>query len=80
MGLVSDEADKIILKIRETIDPEKRRALHNQFQRLLMKEFPYLFLWCKPQMGAYNPRFHGVRFFPKRPGYNLWEWYDSQAE
>lgn len=79
-GFVSPEADALILKLRKTIDPAERQKLHFAFQKLLYETQPYLFLFCSPSLGAYNPRFHGVRFTPLRPGYDLREWYDIDAK
>ena len=78
-GFVSAEADELILQIRKTLDKNERRKLHFRFQKLLYETQPYLFLYCSPALGAYNPRFHGVRFLPVRPGYDLREWYDIDA-
>ncbi|MBL4849038.1 MAG: caspase family protein [Planctomycetes bacterium] len=79
-GFVSAEADELILKIRKTIDPTKRQKLHFAFQKILYEAQPYNFLYCSPALGAYNPRFHGVRFTALRPGYDLREWYDLDAQ
>ena len=79
-GFVSPEADELILKLRKTIDPVERQKLHFAFQKILYETQPYLFLYCSPALGAYNPRFHGVRFTPLRPGYDLREWYDIDAQ
>jgi peptide/nickel transport system substrate-binding protein len=79
-GFVSPEADELILKLRKTIDSKERQKLHFAFQKILYETQPYLFLYCSPALGAYNPRFHGVRFTPLRPGYDLREWYDIDAQ
>lgn len=75
VGFVNAEADQLILEIRECLDKEQRKQLNARFQRLLYKEQPYTFLYCAPDLGAYRPQFHGVRFIQIRPGYDLREWY-----
>ncbi|MBL4847469.1 MAG: hypothetical protein JKY65_18275 [Planctomycetes bacterium] len=79
-GFVSAEADELILKLRKTLDKKERQKLHFAFQKILYEAQPYTFLYCGPALGAYNPRFHGVRFTPLRPGYDLREWYDVDAQ
>ncbi|MCR4316434.1 MAG: ABC transporter substrate-binding protein [Planctomycetes bacterium] len=77
-GFGNDETDALILKIRGTLDDEERYELQRQFQAILYREQPYTFLYCSPELGAYDPKFHGVKFIPFRPGYDLKEWYIAE--
>jgi peptide/nickel transport system substrate-binding protein len=41
----SDDADRVLEALREERDPEKRRDLYRQFQEILIKENPAVFLY-----------------------------------
>ncbi|QDT63751.1 ABC transporter substrate-binding protein [Calycomorphotria hydatis] len=68
-------ADALIEKIRISIDPEERHKYMFAFHRLLDHEQPYMFLYTPQDLGVYNQKFRGVKFYPIRPGFDLREWY-----
>ena len=80
VGYVDSVTDKLILDTRKTLDVEERRKLQHEVQQRIYDAQPYDFLYCAPDFGAYAPRFHGVRFIPFRPGYDLRTWYDVDAK
>jgi peptide/nickel transport system substrate-binding protein len=83
VGFINAKADKMILGIRKILDDQKRYAEHRRLQALIYEEQPYHFLFCGPSLGAYHPRYHGVRFFALRgwgSGYDLRKWYDSEQK
>ena len=54
---------------------EERARYQHSLHRILDAAQPYTFLWCRAEIGAYDRRWRGVRFYPKRPGFDLTEWY-----
>ncbi|HBP23051.1 MAG TPA: hypothetical protein DEA08_35425 [Planctomycetes bacterium] len=80
VGYVDPQTDKLILDVRKTLDEDERRTLQHGVQQRIYDAQPYLFLYCSPSQGAYRPQFHGVRFIPFRPGYDLRTWYDIDAK
>jgi peptide/nickel transport system substrate-binding protein len=74
-GYDNPEADRLIEAIRRELDEEKRYALHRQLHALLHEESPYIFLFCFPNRTAYNKRYRNVKFYPKRPGYFIEQWF-----
>ncbi len=79
VGFDNKEADRIIVKIRRTLNDQERWKLHHRFHEILHEEQPYLFLFIGPSKGVYNNRFRNVKFYRSRPGYNLTEWYIPKA-
>src|SRR5688572_17489088 len=68
-------ADALIEAIQQCLDPEERFRYHFALHRLLDADAGYIYLFARPEIGAYARRWRGVRFYPKRPGFNLTEWW-----
>lgn len=68
-------ADELIEELRITNDSDKRSAIARNFHRLLDREQPYTFLYTPKEFGAYHKRYHGVKWYMVRPGFDLTEWY-----
>lgn len=68
-------ADEMIEKIRVTLDKDERSRIFHSFHRLLDFEQPYMFLYTPKEFGAYHKRYHGVKWYRIRPGFDLTEWY-----
>ncbi|MHC4822082.1 MAG: ABC transporter substrate-binding protein [Planctomycetota bacterium] len=68
-------ADALIERLRETLDDKVRHRMQHSFQRILDADQPYTFLWARADISGYDRRWRGVRFYPKRPGFDLCEWY-----
>jgi peptide/nickel transport system substrate-binding protein len=49
--------------------------LYFQFHRRIAELQPYLFHWMEPELGAYDKKYRGVKFYHTRPGYDLTEWF-----
>jgi peptide/nickel transport system substrate-binding protein len=75
VGFGNSETDRLIEQSRMELDPEKRRLLFFRLDRILHDTQPYLFLWVQPELGAYDKRYRGVKFYKLRPGYDLTDWY-----
>ncbi|MCH8268520.1 MAG: hypothetical protein IH846_13465, partial [Acidobacteria bacterium] len=54
---------------------EARRKLIFELHRHQHEMQPYLFLYMVPNLGIYDKKFRGVKFYKLRPGYDLTEWY-----
>jgi peptide/nickel transport system substrate-binding protein len=65
----------MIESMRLMIDDDARHEAMFRFHRILHEEQPYLFLFAAPDLGLYDKRYRGVRFYPLRPGYDLTEWF-----
>jgi peptide/nickel transport system substrate-binding protein len=68
-------ADALIEAIQECLEPKERFRYHFALHRLLDADAGYVFLFARPEIGAYARKWRGVRHYPKRPGFNLTEWY-----
>jgi peptide/nickel transport system substrate-binding protein len=68
-------ADELIEMLRLTLDKEKRKRIHWSFHRIIDREQPYMFLYTPKDFGAYHKRFHGVKWYAIRPGFDFTEWY-----
>jgi peptide/nickel transport system substrate-binding protein len=68
-------ADALIEAIQECLDPKERARYHHALHRLLDADAGYCFLWARPEIGAWKRKWRGVRLYPKRPGFDLTEWY-----
>jgi peptide/nickel transport system substrate-binding protein len=58
------EADRLIVEIRRTFDPEKRAELCHEFHKLLHEEQPYTFLLANYELLAQSGRYRNVKVFP----------------
>ena len=68
-------ADALIEAIRTCLDRPLRSHFEFALHRLLDEDQPFTFLWITPEIAAYNRRWRGVRLYPRRPGFDLMEWY-----
>ena len=72
------QADKLIEKLRYTLDLKERQKIHFAFHRILDREQPYLFLYTSKMYGAYNQKFRGVKWYRLRPGFDFYRMVHSQ--
>ena len=56
VGYRSAEADRLLLAGRSIYDPEQRRGVYGELQRLLAQDLPYYLLWGDPIYVAANAR------------------------
>jgi peptide/nickel transport system substrate-binding protein len=78
-GFGNAETDRMLENARMMIDDKERHEFMFRFQRLLNEQQPYLFLYSVPDLGLYDKRFRGVKFYPILPGYDLTEWFLPQG-
>ncbi|MBI4465496.1 MAG: hypothetical protein HY647_12390 [Acidobacteria bacterium] len=75
VGFGNAETDQLIEQSRLTIADEARRKLFLELHRIQHEQQPYLFLYTSPNLGIYDKRYRGVKFYKVRPGYDLTEWF-----
>jgi peptide/nickel transport system substrate-binding protein len=75
VGFKNAEADELIEAARTEFDRNKRIAMYQRFHEILHEEQPYTFLYCLKGLMATDRRFHGIKIYKLRPGYDVLEWY-----
>jgi peptide/nickel transport system substrate-binding protein len=75
ISFMNHEVDSLIESIRREFDVSKRKEMFLRIQKIIYDEQPMTFLFSLRFTGAYNKRFHGVKFYAPRPGYNLAFWW-----
>ncbi len=83
VGWVDPETDKLIEKIRVTMDNEKRRELYHKFHKILHEAQPYTFLWTTKSTAAHWKNLHSIAekepskipHYAIRPTYDITELY-----
>jgi peptide/nickel transport system substrate-binding protein len=68
-------ADALIEAVQECLDPELRSRYQRALHRIFDADQAYTYLWCRGEIGAYDRRWRGVKLYPRRPGFDLTEWY-----
>jgi len=68
-------ADALIDAIKGCLDREERFRYHHALHRLLDADQGYCYMFARPELAAYNRHWRGVRLYPRRPGFDLREWY-----
>jgi len=68
-------ADELMELNRTEFDEAKRAEYMREFQRIVVDEQPYTFLWMPQYPCVYNKRLHNVQFSQVRPGYNPTQWW-----
>jgi len=59
-GFKNAEVDDILQTARETFKREDRIEMYHRFHEILHDEQPYLFLYARPGLVAFEKRIHGV--------------------
>ncbi|MGB1204064.1 MAG: ABC transporter substrate-binding protein [Chitinophagales bacterium] len=70
VGFGNEESDRIIDKIRETIDEGERAKLYMRIQELIYEDQPYVFLMSPRERIAIHNRFDNADTYVARPGYD----------
>lgn len=73
----SPEVDRLFEQALRTLDPAEQGDIYRKIRRIVYDDQPYLFLWQKPTLWAFNARVRGVQesaFGPVRfyPGPRAW--------
>jgi peptide/nickel transport system substrate-binding protein len=75
VGFGNAETDRLIEQSRATLDDTERHRIFLEFHRVQYEAQPYLFLYAYPELGAYDKRYRGVKWYKLRPGFDLTEWF-----
>lgn len=76
----NERADKLMELNRLEFDEAKRIEYLKEFQRIVVDEQPYTFLWMPYYPAVYNKRLNNVQFSYVRPGYNPSQWWVSKSQ
>ena len=79
VGFGNEETDRLIEQSRITLDDEARHRIFYRFHQLQYQMQPYFFLFAYPELGAYDKRYRGVKWYRLRPGFDLTEWFLPQG-
>jgi ABC-type transport system substrate-binding protein len=80
IAYASKELGEVIEQLALEFDPEKRAQLHERFQRIIVGDQPYLFLWV-PQMALFVNERLGNQYLNKlRPQVYVLPWYVKEPE
>ena len=75
---VNAEADRLIELYRQELDENKRRALYQRIQEIIVQEQPYTFLLAEKRAISYDKRIKNVKF--KLIGSDESRWFVPSAE
>lgn len=59
MSYSNKDVDRLLLEARETLNTKKRIELYSEFQKVLVDDAPYVFLWNPDAVVAINKRIQG---------------------
>ncbi len=68
VGFSNSEADKLIEQIRVELDPEKRKKLYYELQKIIYEQQPYIFLWQPKERIIIHKRYQNQVVFDNNPG------------
>jgi peptide/nickel transport system substrate-binding protein len=75
----NDRLDELLVEGLQKSDPEERRAVYQEIQRLLAEEVPYIFLWYPQEIRAVNKNLKGIPEIGYRDALQYTdEWYLEQ--
>lgn len=75
INYVNPEADRIIVKLRETFDPAKRNELYKEFHRIIYNDQPYTFMFARKRCGVWWNNLDRVTFSLLRPHDDSRPWF-----
>ncbi len=75
VGFKNDRVDELCVKIRETLDPEKRWEMAREVHRIIYEEQPYCFLFGFNENYFYHRNLRGVKLYPDMYTHNFAEWW-----
>ncbi len=73
------QVDKLIDRLRVTMDPQEQYKLYRQIHRLIYEDQPYTFLFQDKATVMHHARLENIKLYPKqRPHVDMREWYSRQ--
>jgi peptide/nickel transport system substrate-binding protein len=79
VGFRNPEADKLIETLRETFEPEQRKALYQGIHRIIHAEQPYTFFFRRKRPYCWSSNVKGVSFAKTRPEDDYSMWYSTRT-
>ncbi len=74
----NDRLDELCIKIRETLDPEKRWEMGREAHRIIYENQPYSFLFGFKETYFLNRKLRGIKLYPNMYTFDYCEWYWSE--
>ncbi len=76
-GFKNDRVDELYRLGRKEFDHTQRARIYQEIAKILYEEQPYVFLWNRPTLRAFNKRIRGVTFSPRGvwnfdPSFTAW--------
>lgn len=68
------QVDELLTLGRNAVDQQTAQPIWNEFQRIILEECPYTFLFIQDNIVAYNKRLHGCEFDLRSLYINIHEW------
>lgn len=79
VGFRNPEADKLIESLRETFEPEQRRAIYQRIHRIIHEAQPYTFFYRRERPYCWRSSVKGVEFAMSRPEDDYSMWYSTRT-
>ncbi|MCB2156790.1 hypothetical protein KQI84_18080 [bacterium] len=76
----NDEADHLMVQMRETFDPIERWEMARKIHRLVAEDQPVCFLYGFYETYFYNRGLQGVKLYPSTYPYDFREWWWADAD
>jgi peptide/nickel transport system substrate-binding protein len=80
VGFRNKEADALLERLRETLDPAKRVELARAFHRIVHEEQPYTFIYTPRFAYCYRSGIEHVVYAKERPLYEVTPWSSTIAD
>ncbi|MCS7199844.1 MAG: peptide-binding protein [Caldimicrobium sp.] len=80
VGYENPEVDKLLEEGRYTLDREKRKSIYYKFQKILVEDQPYTFLYIPMSLEAIHRRFRGIKPSAIGINYNIERWWVPKNE
>jgi len=77
-GYCNPELDKLFEQQATTIDPEARKQIYYQIEKIMYDDLVWVGLWKDPDLWSVSNRLQGVRFSGATPFWNAHEWTISE--
>ena len=73
------QVDKLIDRLRVTMEPQEQYKLYRQIHRLIYEDQPYTFLFQDKATVMHHARLENIKLYPKqRPHVDMREWFTRQ--
>lgn len=78
VGYRNAEVDKLIERLRVTMDKDKQKEIYHKIHRLVFDDQPYTFLFSEKATGVMSSRIQNVKFYRLRPCRDSREWWATE--